>query len=177
MNSRLLPPLLLALSAFFVFVLLFPKYERIKLVNEATKVQEKELQDRQKIFASIKILKDQINNKTNDIRKLNELIPDKKSVPELISSLTEISGQAGLAVNDLNFGDVLIQAESVFREIQIDLKMSGNYIATRNFLRLLEKNTRLINATSIKISQTPGSGLLAISVQLRAYYVPVSVNK
>jgi Tfp pilus assembly protein PilO len=161
-----------------------------KILSEQTKI----LGDKQEFSIKLeKLIKNYEDNK-KDAEKVNYALPLGKEIPNLIVQFEALGAEGGMTIEQIGFSSVEGQATSKakvvrtetgeginqqtgdsaknYKTIAVNLKMSGDYYAFKNFLVAVEKNIRLMNIETINFTSLSGqdSQLFNFEVTLKTYY-------
>lgn len=93
---------------------------------------------------------------SDDLEKLNKILPDDKDLENLIINIENIMNKSGIEIKSLAINEVLPDKNNTnkFSKIEIILNINSNNINTvNNVLNDIEKNTRLQDVNSIYIQQ------------------------
>lgn len=181
----------------FVAIVIFldiPAVQEVLNLKKTLSEQTKILGDRQEFLIKLeKLIKDYEDNK-EDIEKISYVLPSGKEIPNLIIQFEALGAEGGMAIEQIAFSSVEDQAtskaktvrtetgeggdqqagESVkdYKTIAVNLKMSGDYYAFKNFLLAVEKNIRLMDIEIINFTSlsSEDSQLFNFEVTLKTYY-------
>lgn len=164
--------LLVATAGILFWVLLMPTYDKVMAQRDAIAERVVIIKERGDVIASIKTLTEEYVTRSADIARFASIVPDKKSVPELISSLQALAVQNGLQLTTIALSGNTNQDINPYQEQSIDLGLNGGYLAFKSFLIALERNIRLIDIVSITASPTSdNSSIISFQIKGTAYYL------
>lgn len=158
---------------------------RKKLANE-----RKSLQEQQDFIAKIEKLTQSYKDNTEVLKNIDYIMTNDVDAPGLIVQLEALAGGSGMLLSNINFalseesigsekakevrsGEIKTeQASKQYNIVNINAKMTGDYLAFNRFLQLVEENLRLLDIESITFAphQTSGASNFEFDVNLRAYY-------
>jgi len=98
------------------------------------------------------------------------LFPPEKGTSELLETLDEICAEAGLLRNRVTYR---LDPEPAFgmQRLAITLPIEGNYANIRNFLNVLESESKLVIVDSMAlVSEREGTDLLRLDVSLSTLF-------
>ena len=98
------------------------------------------------------------------------LFPQKKGASELLKTLEEICAEAGLLRNRVTYR---LDPEPAFgmQRLSITLPIEGNYTNIRDFLNVLESETKLVIIDSMAlVSEREGTDMLRLDVSLSTLF-------
>ncbi|KKU93470.1 MAG: hypothetical protein UY24_C0022G0007 [Parcubacteria group bacterium GW2011_GWA1_48_11b] len=164
---------LIALAVFLAWVLVLPSYNKISVLREAIKERENLLSARNAIIANLKSLTAEYQKRAGDIAKLSSVIPNKKSVAELVSTMENIASRNGMQLTGGTISEQSAEAGKQYGMLLLDFNFSGNYLSLDGLLNNIEKNLRLLDVAFIDISPSSfgASSLLDFRVRINAYFL------
>ncbi len=164
---------LIAIAIILFWVLALPFYDRVSDLDATIKEREDLLNSRNAIMANIRELNKEYQKRISDIAKLSAIVPSKKSVAEVLSSLNDMSTRNGVGlVNSSITGQKSNDNINPYELLALDMNLNGSYIALTNFLKALESNLRLVDISSIDAASGTGkSAILNFVVKGNAYYL------
>lgn len=174
MNKNYIGAGMIAISIILFWAFVLPLYNRVSDLDVAIKEREGLIQSRSTIIANIKSLDQEYQKRIQEITKLSAIIPSKKSIAEVLSSLDDISLKNGIGlINSSIIGQKLSSTNTdSYNILPVELILNGSYLSLTNFLKALESNLRLIDITGVDASiQNENSANLNLSVKGRAYYL------
>jgi Tfp pilus assembly protein PilO len=180
-SKDLIGALLVGIGIFATWAFTIPGYQAASTVNAVIDEKEVELAKKQEILERITGLKREYENRSEEIERLSQVVPTKKSIQEIIA-MVESAG----SVNGLNIisvaatGGVSTNTNVPYDRVNFEVEFSGNYPAFYGFLDTIEKNLRLLDVVAFDISPPSGEGVaasLAIKLKMEGYvlkenYVP-----
>lgn len=160
-----------AMILFWAFV--YPYYHRISELDTAIKDRQDLLDLRKATVANIKSINDEYQKRTLEVKKISSIIPAKKSIAEVVSTLEDISNKNGVELFSSSVTGLKQEAsKNPHGTLSIDLALSGNYPSLVNFLKGLERSLRLVDIASIDAALEAGDKTsLTFSVKGSAYYL------
>jgi Tfp pilus assembly protein PilO len=174
--------ILLATLAVGVFFVIYPKYRAIKSKTDSVlSDQSQKIEFQQQYIA---ILKQANTNfaKVNeeDLRRLNEFLPDKADTEKLLIQLEQYEKDSGMQFNSFSINESTEgQAENMLNNnsatdsmshvgrIKISLSVAKlNYTQIKQFLDKLQTNLRLLDIVNVSF----GSGSGGVVLDMYTYY-------
>ena len=173
-------------SLFLGIYFVQPKYQKLSDIKIEIQKKEKELQARKELLANLNELSKKLERYEEPISKISSSLPSHPSFPSLFNFLQKISKECGLTLEsvggvstgplrDSTVQDSNVQSSNQDSSIQdsnvpnpvvqqhsISLSLSGTYSSLKNFLSVLEKNSRIIEVKNISFS-APGEPLSPFS--------------
>jgi len=175
MSKSLLASIIFAGGAFAFFVLVLPQFDSIGSAKEALKVRQTLLEERNAELQNVVKLNEQYKARQADIGKIVAFMPEQKRIDQIISSIQQITDQAGLSLTTITTAAAGETGEAGgYRKVFVGFDVLGQYPSFVNFLKLLEQNLRLYDIFEIigSLTTSPAGGaqnLVNFSVKLNAY--------
>lgn len=150
------------LAAAFIFFLTWPKY--IEIRNTEGKIDEKksEIKNREDYYANLENIAAELDNYQQNLEKINSAFPVNPDVPALMNFVQAAAMQSGLIMKGIDYSgsgsaDVgkaglgQVQENSAGPAAKLSLQkysiftsLVGSYDNFKNFLKIIEKSSRLI---------------------------------
>lgn len=177
--------LILAFIAVIVFLDL-PEFQEVLSLRKEVKEQKEIFSEKQILLAKIGKLTEDYEGNEEDLKRVNYILPSGQDIPNLIVQLESLSFEAGLVLEALEFfvgeEETISKAKEArvaegktpkdYQTLTVNLKLIGDYLAFKNFLKLVEENIRLMDVGSIDFStQTEEMfQLFNFNLNLNTYY-------
>lgn len=170
MNKRLLSSIIIASSILIFFFLILPIFDKTRMLNNAIEQREGMLKELQGISSRVTELNGEIGRNENNIAKLNNLLPKRKEVSEILVMIESIVSSSGLLLSELSLSEPNVAGAG---KINANIKLSGDFNSLMTFLDLLEKNLRLIEITTLDIATdlSGSSGKINYNIKFEARYL------
>lgn len=174
-----LPILFLAISGTVFFFYIDPTYAKVKdLLAEQGQIDQaltrsKELQDvRDSLLARYNTFP------TEEINRLQRLIPDHVDNVRLILDLDSMAAKYGMRVRDVNIGSQSTQQDptaigaddSAYESVVLSFTVSGTYDTFRQFLGDLERSLRLVDIVGLTFKASE-SGIYNFTFHIKTYWL------
>jgi Tfp pilus assembly protein PilO len=163
----------LGIIIFWVFVMSF--WNDISPLNQAIKEREQLLLSRKEIIQKLKDLYEQYQTKTEEVKKISIIIPETKNLAEIISTLENISQEAGMKFFNLSISDIKRGSDQGIETLSINFNLTGTYNSFIIFLDLIERNFRLMDVVNFNVDLEDKTGLetglLNFKLQVDTYYL------
>ncbi|MEK7203601.1 MAG: type 4a pilus biogenesis protein PilO [Patescibacteria group bacterium] len=150
MSKNLLSAIIASVSVLVFFLLVLPTFDQTRMLRSSIGERADILNEAQEISDRINSLNQEIDSRRQNIDKLDRLLPKKKQVPELLSSMESIVSASGTTLIEMNLSDVV--REGNVKKISATLKLNGDFASFMNFLDLLERNLRLIDVSNLDVA-------------------------
>jgi Tfp pilus assembly protein PilO len=177
MNRNLIASIIFAAGAFAFFVLVLPKFDSISNARTALKTRQSLLEERGAELKKIGELDKKYKARQADINKIIAFMPAQKRIDQIVSSIQQVSSQAGLSLTSITTAGAAETGEITnYKTILVSFEVIGQYPSFMNFLKLLEQNLRLYDIFEVVASLTTtaggeGQNLVNFAVKLNAYYL------
>lgn len=149
--KNLMATLLIAISGFLFWTEILPAYN-LTLQLKAT-IQEKAdlLNARMEIVGRIDKMTADVKNRYTELQRLALTVPDKKSIPELISAVESMFVKSGNIIISLELGDNPSEDKGEVGRIFVEIGARGIYANLIDLFEYLENNIRLFDVTSFGV--------------------------
>ncbi|OGG44513.1 hypothetical protein A2841_02880 [Candidatus Kaiserbacteria bacterium RIFCSPHIGHO2_01_FULL_48_10] len=174
-----LPILFLAGAVGLFFWFIDPAYARIKELR----VQEAEFDQALTRARELQEVRDELIQRYNgfpseDIARLEKLLPDHIDNVRLIIDLDSIASRYGMRVRNVaiessqnhSIEGAVGPDESTYESVVISFSVAGPYDTFRGFLTDLERSLRLVDVTKLSFSATP-SGIYEYNISVKTYWL------
>lgn len=187
--------ILIIIEVIMVFVLGYmylvkPKFNQLTNSMAILKDKNTELSEIQNYQTKSEDLRkeyeDVKNQNLNDIKKLQNILPQEKELPELMAQIEALADRQGLILADItinnssNVGstsssdkekqDAANNARDIIREIEVSVSIlggDGTYDKVKSFLSAMENHIRLIDITSFSFDEK----MTSYSVVFKTYFL------
>jgi len=161
---------LLNLPLYLVFVR--PEIEADAGETERIDQMRSQLARRVNTLNALKDIERKLNESHDKYRQFSAeyLFPPEKGTSELLETLDEICAEAGLLRNRVTYR---LDPEPAFgmQRLAITLPIEGNYSNIRNFLNVLESESKLVIVDSMAlVSEREGTDILRLDVSLSTLF-------
>ena len=145
----LLIGLLLVLGAFYQMFLYSPRAIRITQLKEKIETARNDRIRKRKLTANLPKLKQESQQLGGMLREAVAQLPDKKEIPELLSSISSRASEAGLQI--LTFRPRGENLRDFYAEIPVDIVVRGGFHNVVKFFDEVGRLDRLVNIQNIGI--------------------------
>jgi len=145
----LLIGLLLVMGAFYQMFLYSPRAIRISHLKEEIENGRNERTRKRILAANLPKLKQESQQLEGMLREAVSQLPDKKEIPELLSSISSKASEAGLQI--LTFRPRGENLRDFYAEIPVDIVVRGGFHNVVRFFDEVGKLNRLVNIQNIGI--------------------------
>ena len=180
--KNLIAAILVSISASIFWTNILPKYDLSSTLKDIIAEKEVTLDKRNQIAKSLIDLQDNYKKRYTEFQRLALVVPEKKSLPELVSTFESISSATGVSLGEVRISGGPSKPEDAINSIGFETDIEAPYDSLFSFLTHLENNIRLIDVISLTItSQKAGStatqtnpggaGSLGVQIKARTYYL------
>lgn len=179
--------LTIALLAAGYFFLLAPKYKQIvEGLKLASEKQEEEYYEGERYLAQLNKLNTAYKNiSPEDLKKIENLLPDKAGLEDLLVQAEAIASLNGMTLTSLEIGadENGIAAEkpaaggeakagnkpaSNIAQVGLNMSLVGvDYVGLKNVLKTIENNLRIMDVTGLEFSPAENT----VSLKILTYYL------
>jgi Tfp pilus assembly protein PilO len=158
------------LTVIFGVILLWPKFQELKMIEKNIAEKKEELQYQENYFSNLREIKSKLEEYQAEVTKINSALPDDSSLPSLFNFLQKTSSQSGLVLKGVSPFAVVVSKENPdIKETQFSLQVSGSYSSFKNFLSTLEKSARLIEVENISFSSPKKGNLFTFNLRIKVF--------
>ena len=165
MKNNLFSSSIIAISILLLFTLILPAFDKTRALFRTIEERKSILTEQENLLDQIQSLNKSIDNRIDEIGKLDTLLPKNKELPELIITLETTSSSSGLILSEIKFSELTVQGD--IKKISGDIRLSGSFSSFLNFLKNIEDNIRIIDVMNINIALETGAGEQEINYGLR----------
>ena len=166
MSTRLIIIIVMIAAALAAgFILVWPKYDDFHSAVLTLKQKEAELNSKMAYYSNIKEAWEELEKYEDVMVKIDSAIPDYSSIPVLFNYFQKTSGETGLVLENLTFGEA---TGDKIKETNIQLQVTGDYSSFKNFLSAIENSARFFAIKNISLSSS-GKGKLSFNLEITAY--------
>ena len=165
---------LIALALIGAWGWILPEYNKISELNVALEERQELYDSRSAIIKRIQDLNKEYQQKAADVTKISSVLPNKKSLAEMVSAMDKLSAQSGLQLVSATIAGKPSNGQAgSYNFLPVEITMSGGYPGLISFLQSAEKNLRIIDFISIDAAagSADNSALLNFSMKGNAYYL------
>jgi len=171
-------PITIALTLFAILLLAFflvvPEYNTFVSLQTDLSEQKAEFNAKFDYYAAISKAHFDLQNHQEDVKKIDDALPQGFDLGEIIYSLKETAQTSGLIVKNLflsrsSSGNIEDKAGSSLKDIIFSIDLLGNYEALQSFLKSLENSSRIFEVTNISFGSVSGQALQIFSLQIKTY--------
>ena len=151
----ILAGLIVALLLLDYFLLYSPRSDEISKLTQEIENNRSERDRKKKEVANIPKLKEQMRQLDGMLKEAVAQLPDRKEIPDLLSSISTKVKEAGLDI--LIFRPRAENLQEFYAEIPVDIVVRGGFHNVVGFFDEVGRLNRLVNIGNIEIKNTKAS--------------------
>jgi len=172
MTKNITAAIILAIGFVLFFVLALPAYDNLGSLREVIAAKQAILDERNQEVRNFTTASQQAAAHDADISKMAVVMPAKKQIDEVVSSIQAAVATSGLQLADLSTATVVTPDQLDYKKLFINIDLTGQYTSFTNLLRSLEQNLRLYNINEITAATSTGpAGGINFALKIYAYYL------
>jgi len=145
--------LMIALYYSFLFG---PRADELAKLADSVEIARNEKTVKTQKAANLSRLRQDLQRLDAELRKAIAQLPEKREIPELLSSISSKAQQSGLDV--LLFRPRAESYQEFYAEVPVDITVKGNFYNTVNFFDEVGRMDRLVNIDNIGFKNPTLSG-------------------
>lgn len=188
LHSGFTVPLLILVTAVGGYFLVLPKYKDAKVNKQMLQIKQDEVELKEAQLLSVEELLSSWKKNKEELKILDDALPDAPRVPELLVDIESLANASGLLISNLLLTippaaevakdqsqqkkiEGLLNSTDNLIPLQIILTLKGDYPGVKSFLTNLEQNLRLIDVFSLNFAavQTETESQTFV-LKLQTYY-------
>lgn len=179
--KNLIAAILVSISGFLFWTNVLPEYDHISGLKLVVEERVALLESRNQIVQRFVELRSEYERRYGELQRLAFVVPEKKNLPGMITTVDAISSKIGTTLGELTIGSEGSSPGQASNILSLKINIQSPYESFLNFLGHIEKNLRLIDVNSLTITSKDTSGqvsnpsggpsLLGIQVEAKAYYL------
>ncbi len=142
---------------------------RIELADLQTTVEDLRAQrdQKSKLIANLSATRDAVRELTAEVRRAEVRLPDRKEIPDLLSSVSSAVRESGLEI--MLFRQKAERYHEFYAEVPVEILVRGDYHQVATFFDRVSQLDRIVNVGDISI-RTPReeSGAIVIDTSCSA---------
>jgi Tfp pilus assembly protein PilO len=143
---------IVALAVLAVVLLIVPRFAELAALDVEAQSAQQSLQQAQALLGQLEQAKARASETQAELLKLGTEVPDSPQLPTLIIEMQDISNASGITLSRIGPQLPVAAAGKGFSEIVLDTTIQGTWADLLDYLRRLNKTTRLLRITDIAIT-------------------------
>jgi type IV pilus assembly protein PilO len=144
------------IAALYYSFLFSPKADELAKLADSVEIARNEKTVKTQKAANLSRLRQDVQRLDAELKKAIAQLPEKKEIPELLSSISSKAQQSGLDV--LLFRPRPESYQDFYAEVPVDITVKGNFHNTVNFFDDVGRMDRLVNIDNIGFKNPTVSG-------------------
>jgi Tfp pilus assembly protein PilO len=141
------------LTAFLILnFLVLPQYQNWQTVSQRIGEIEKEAQSRSEYFQQIQKIAQDLKRNSLNLKKIENALPQNPSLPQLFYFIQKVNTETGLSFQKIGKIETKENPQTKIKETSVDIVLTGDYSALKNFLSKIETSARLIEVEKISFA-------------------------
>lgn len=137
-----------SLALFLLLFMVWPKYQTLQDVNQKVKQAQAQLQKNKEYVSKLETLSGRLDQRQQAMDKVETALPSKAGLPNLLHFLHDVSSNQGLLLKDV--GEISeASSQGKIKRINVNLSLIGSYPSFKNFVRAVEKSSRIVEVKNI----------------------------
>lgn len=172
--------ILLFLCFLFTIYFLFPKYSDFKSLEKEISKKENLLQEKEAYFSNLEKISKDLEKYEESFKKVNSALPDTVSLSSLLNFIAKKSSENGMILKSLGIGRIESskvefeegkekESQSRIKELVFSFNFLGTLSSFENFLKEIEKSSRMIEIENIILNQKEEISEVTLSLKIRSY--------
>lgn len=167
---------LLVIILLAVFELIMPLFNQVSVAQVELRQLMSQEKDAQAVIDKIKDLNADYEAMKEETARIDVLLPDKEDLATIITSLEAMAGENGLLLESISFAPpasplVATSEASWWKNLSLQVSASGSYLSFKNFLQSVEKNMRLMEVKSTRLTSQEKDRQFKINIDLETHYL------
>ena len=154
------------ITAGFIYLLYWPKFERINNLNSNLKKLQKKLETAKRNAKDLKKFQVKMKEAEAQFRLAMKKLPEKEEIPSLLSSISNSGQRVGLEF--LLFEPKAERKNEFYAEIPVAMNIKGDYHNLAAFFDQVARLSRIVNIKNIQMTRSKGKNSHDLSTKCMA---------
>ena len=154
------------ITAGFIYLLYWPKFERINNLNSNLKKLQKKLETAKRNAKDLKKFQVKMKEAEAQFRLAMKKLPEKEEIPSLLSSISNSGQRVGLEF--LLFEPKAERKNEFYAEIPVAMNIKGDYHNLAAFFDQVARLSRIVNIKNIQMTRSKGKSSHDLSTKCMA---------
>jgi type IV pilus assembly protein PilO len=150
----------------FIYLLYWPKFERINNLNADLKKLHKKLETAKRNAKDLKKFQAKMKEAEAQFRLAMKKLPEKEEIPSLLSSISSSGQRVGLEF--LLFEPKAEKKKEFYAEIPVAMNIKGDYHNLAVFFDQVARLSRIVNIKNIQMTRNKGKNSHNLSTKCMA---------
>ncbi len=154
------------ITAGFIYLLYWPKFEKINNLNSNLKKLQKKLETAKRNAKDLKKFQVKMKEAEAQFRLAMKKLPEKEEIPSLLSSISNSGQRVGLEF--LLFEPKAERKNEFYAEIPVAMNIKGDYHNLAAFFDQVARLSRIVNIKNIQMTRSKGKNSHDLSTKCMA---------
>lgn len=141
-----------SLALGLLLFVVWPKYQELSDLNQEVQRTEERVEKSKDYVDKLNDLSGKLDEHSKQMKKVNSALPEKPGIPSLLDFLySSASDKQGLLLR--NVGSISkSNYQGNIKKININLELGGSYSSFKDFLKITEKTSRIIEVENVSFN-------------------------
>ena len=154
------------ITAGFIYLLYWPKFEKINNLNSNLKKLQKKLETAKRNAKDLKKFQVKMKEAEAQFRLAMKKLPEREEIPSLLSSISNSGQRVGLEF--LLFEPKAERKKEFYAEIPVAMNIKGDYHNLAAFFDQVARLSRIVNIKNIQMTRSKGKNSHDLSTKCMA---------
>ena len=147
---------IILIAALYYSFLYSPRADEVAKLSDSVEIAHNEKPVKTQKAANLPRLRQDLQRLDAELKKAIAQLPDKKEIPDLLSSISSKAQESGLDI--LLFRPRAEAFQEFYAEVPVDITVKGNFHNTVNFFDEVGRMDRLVNIDNIGLKNPTVNG-------------------
>ena len=147
---------IILIAALYYSFLYSPRADEVAKLSDSVEIARNEKTVKTQKAANLPRLRQDLQRLDAELKKAIAQLPDKKEIPDLLSSISSKAQESGLDI--LLFRPRAEAFQEFYAEVPVDITVKGNFHNTVNFFDEVGRMDRLVNIDNIGLKNPTVNG-------------------
>lgn len=145
--------IILALTLASTLFLVQPNYQKLQEVDFKVNQAQVRLENKEKYLAQLEDFSERLANYKQQLAKIDSALPSSPDLPSLFNFFQKITEGNDLVLTKVSLGSISsLKKGGPIKTIELDLSLFGSYSSFKDFLKIVEQSSRLIEVQGISFN-------------------------
>lgn len=160
----------MGLGILILAFLIIPNYQHLKVTRGVLKELRESLQQKENYFQQLREIEERLKEFPEELSKIESALPSKPDPHYVLNYIQEKAAQNQLIIEKVTDLSVIsLPNPQKLKQIKINLTLLGELPFFENFLKEVEKSSRLIDFEQISISKGKGEKELKFELKIKVH--------
>lgn len=154
-------PITTGITLFVILLLVFffvvPEYNRLKSLQQELGEKRAEYNAKFEYYNIIATAYNELQEYEEDIQKIDDALPSESSLGRLVYFIQKRGSESGMIIKSLFLSKSSSSIRNGIKDVTFSLNLLGGYKSLGNFIRSLERSSRLFEITKISFNSGVGN--------------------